>query len=172
MAQGPRPCARLVLVDALNVAHWVGRQPDLRLPLAIACALIESGLDVHLYFDASAPHRLAAHAAIYAQLRAASTRIVQVRSGIRADGELLRHARKWGACVLSRDRFGDYRACFRKLIDDPQRVFGGHVADGAVHLPTLGVSVAVPATLEQAAARFIELPPIVPTAERDIHAGR
>lgn len=144
-----------IIIDALNVAYWGGRSADLRLPLALGCVLLDAGLVAELYFDASAPHRVGSARAAYEQLRQESPLVLQAPTGIRADGEILRRARKTGARIVSRDRFRDYRARFRRLIDDPQRVLDGHVEAGRVHLPALHLSAEVPPAPEIAVAGFV-----------------
>lgn len=141
-------------IDALNVAHWCGRQSDLRLPLRLYAALRAQAAEVWLVFDASAPHRFAADAAdaaVYAALRCYPG-VLEVPAGRRADGELLRIARRSGGCIVSRDRFRDYRSRYRRLIDAGDRVLGGHVADGRLQLPALGLSLDLPASSAAALA--------------------
>ncbi|EIT71147.1 MULTISPECIES: hypothetical protein [Hydrocarboniphaga] len=70
--------------------------------------------------------------------------------GRRADGELLRQARASGACIVSRDRFRDYRSRYRKLIDDPTRLFGGYVQEGQLQVPALDCSCPLQASAQQA----------------------
>jgi hypothetical protein len=140
-----------VVVDALNVAYWCGDPPDLRLPLALMAHLLERGHPVLLYFDASAPYKLKDDdRLIYQQLVQHPRHVVQVPSGRRADGVMLQHARSTGACIVSRDRFRDYRRRFRKLIDDPARLFGGAVAENVLHVPALGVEARLPGSSREA----------------------
>lgn len=142
---------RSVWVDALNVAYWCGPPADLRLPLVLAGALRARGIHVCLVFDASAPHRFAHQAATYARLQrdGADWQMV-VPAGRRADGELLRRARATGGCIVSRDRFRDFRSRYRRLIDDPQRVFAGGVVEGRLQVPSLSVDAALHLDAEQA----------------------
>ena len=139
--------ARLVLVDAMNLAYWCDRPPSLRLPLAVFAALRARGQPVQLIFDASARRRLGDEAADYLRLLEGFEPISEVPSGRPADRELLRQARAQDALLLSRDRFRDHRRRYRKLIDDPSRVFGGFVADDCIHIPTLALQVPLPPTL-------------------------
>lgn len=135
---------RLVLVDAMNVAYWCDRPPSLRLPLAVLAALRARGQPVRLIFDASARHRLEAEAPLYRQLLEGSAEISEVPAGRPADRELLRQARAQDALLLSRDRFRDHRRRYRRLIDDPARVFGGFVTDDRIHIPMLALDVPLP----------------------------
>lgn len=128
-----------VLIDGLNVAYWLGRPPSLRLPLAVAKALHRRGHAAQLVFDASAPYKLPpderdAYAALLA-----SGRAMETPSGVPADRQLLRLARAGGAAIISRDRFRNHRARYRRLIDDPERLFDGYVEAGTVKIPALGI---------------------------------
>lgn len=144
------PAAPLLLIDGLNVAYWCGDPPTLRLPLALMSGLLERGFPARLYFDASAAYRLQDDAAIYAQLVQHELQAVQVPSGRRADGEMLKHARAQGGCIVSRDRFRDYRSRYRRLIDDPSRVLEGYVEADRIRVPALAVSTPLPASAWQA----------------------
>lgn len=137
---------RLVLVDAMNLAYWCGRPPSLRVPLAVCAALRARAQLVRLIFDASARYRLGAEAALYLRLLDDVAGVHEVPSGRPADRELLRQARAQDALLLSRDRFRDHRRRYRRLIDDPARVFGGFVAADQVHVPALALRRALPAT--------------------------
>ena len=99
--------------------------------------LLEQGRPARLCFDASARHRLGDEAGIYDQLSGFPHAVTEVPSGRRADGELLRQARATAACIVSRDRFRDYRSRYRKLIDDPTRLFGGYVQEDRLQVPAL-----------------------------------
>lgn len=139
-----------VLVDALNVAHWCGRHPELRLPLTLLAALQQQGITACLYFDASARHRFATDAATYAQLLLHPSHCIEVPAGRTADGALLRDARASGARIVSRDHFSDQRRRYRKLIDEPGRLLAGFVRDEVLHLPALDVLTPLPATAAEA----------------------
>jgi hypothetical protein len=143
-----------VVIDAMNLAYWCGPPPSLRLPLGIAAALIEAGHAVQLVFDASAPHRLAHEQALYSALRTCASIAIEVPRGRRADGEILRRARSNTACVLSRDHFADYRARYRRLIDDPARRFGGVVDADTIHVAALGIVTPLPDSAAAAWARM------------------
>jgi len=132
-----------VLIDGLNVAHWVGRHADLRLPLRLLAELQGLQVPAELYFDASAPHRFGEARALYESARLASPRIIEVPSGRRADGTILQRARSTGASIVTRDRFRDYRSKFRKLIDEPGRLIGGHVSNDVLFIPALAIEVAL-----------------------------
>jgi hypothetical protein len=149
----------LICVDALNVAYWCGSPPDLRLPLTLMAALLDRGHRVQLYFDASAPHQLKDEdRLIYEQLlQQRASHVIQVPSGRRADGVLLKHARSSGASIVSRDRFRDHRARFRKLIDDPARLFGGAVSQDVLHVPALGIEAALPVSSKAALDVLLEI---------------
>lgn len=144
------PTARPVIIDALNVAYWCGSPPSLRLPLALLVPLIARGQPVQLYFDASAPYRLAGEAGLYAQLRRYPGHCIEVPSGRPADRVLLRQARITEGCILSRDRYRDHRRRFRRLIDDPTRLLAGGVAEGRLRVPALALDVALPASAGEA----------------------
>lgn len=142
--------ATRVLLDALNVAHWCGEPPSLRLPLALLVGLRAGGHEAILYFDANAKYLLPDEGDVYARLSACTNLCVEVPSGRRADGVMLRDARDTGAVIVTRDRFRDHRQRYRKLIDDPSRVFGGTVRDDRVRVPTLDLDVPLPASAEAA----------------------
>lgn len=137
---------REVLIDALNVAWWCGDPPTLRLPVALLVELLSRGRSACLYFDASAPHQLAHERADYDALFAFPELVVQAPIGRTADGILLRHARDRDAHIVSRDRFRDHRVRYRRIIDDPQRVIGGHVEPDVLRVPELGLAALLPAT--------------------------
>ena len=141
---------RSVGVDALNVAHWCGRTPQLRLPLALLAALHRRGFEARLYFDASAPYRFAADGACYAELRQHAALCIEVPPGRSADSALLRDARARGGCIVSRDHFSDHRRRYRKLIDEPGRVLAGFVREEVMHLPGLDLLVPLPVTADEA----------------------
>jgi hypothetical protein len=130
----------LLLIDALNVAYWRGAPPSLRLPLALAAGLHERGRPARMIFDASTPFRLPAHERVaFHRLLEQPALAVAVASGVPADRQLLRLARRSGAAIISRDRFREHRARYRRLIDDPARVLGGHIAEDAFFLPGLNL---------------------------------
>ena len=112
--------------------------------------LLEHGVATRLCFDASARHRLADDAGLYALLSKHSQYVNEVPSGRRADGELLRYARANACCIVSRDRFRDYRSRYRKLIDDPTRLFGGHVHEARLQVPALEFSCVLHASTQNA----------------------
>lgn len=139
-----------VIVDALNVAYWCGTPPDLRLPLTLMAQLIERQLRVVLFFDASAPHQLVEiDRQIYPELLG-HPHVVQVPSGKRADGLMLKAARDSGGRIVSRDRFRAERRRFRRIIDDPARIVSGAVADDVLHVPGLEISAPLPASTRAA----------------------
>jgi len=141
----------LLFIDALNVAYWCGNPPSLRVPMTLLAHRLELQQPAILYFDASAPHRLAKDEAdLYAQLRQSSGHVVEVPSGVPADRVLLQHARSAGACILSRDKFGDHRRRFRKLIDDPTRMFTGYVRDNRVQVPVCALDIPLAVTADAA----------------------
>lgn len=141
---------RLVFIDALNVAYWCGMPPSLRLPLVLMQRLLADGDDAALYFDASARHALRHEADLYQQLLQYPQHCIEVPSGRTADGVMLRYARIRDACIVSRDRYRDYRSRFRKLIDDPTRLLPGYVADDQVQVPGLALTAPLAMTAELA----------------------
>ncbi len=144
MTEGPTAVPALLLIDALNVAYWRGAPPSLRLPLALAVALLKARRRVRLVFDASTPFRLPeAEQAPYQRLIAEPTLAVPVPSGVPADRQLLRLARAGGAVIVSRDRFRDHRARYRRLIDDPARLLDGYASEALLTLPRLGLDAPV-----------------------------
>jgi hypothetical protein len=129
-----------LLIDGLNVAYWRGNPPSLALPLAVAAALFRHGHRVRLIFDASTPHRLpATQRENYARMLQ-SGQVEQTPSGVPADRHLLKLARAGGAAIISRDRFRDHRARYRKLIDDPGRLMDGYIEGDSVRIPGLGIN--------------------------------
>ena len=148
---------RRILLDAQNIAWWRGAPPSLRLPLALMAALLEAGDEVLAVFDASARHQLAPERETYEALLRHPRHFVEVPSGRRADGELLRRARAGGGLIVSRDRYRDHRRRYRKLIDDPARLLAGHVHEDRVLVPLLGVAAELPATAGGAWQRLAPL---------------
>lgn len=150
MASVPLARSSDIIVDALNVAYWCGTPPDLRLPLALMAQLIEHEQRVVLFFDASAPHQLVeSDRAIYAELLV-HPHVIQVPSGKRADGLMLKAARDSGGRIVSRDRFRAERRRFRRIIDDPTRLVSGAVADDVLHVPGLKISAPLPTSAREA----------------------
>ena len=152
---------REVLIDALNVAWWCGDPPTLRLPVALLVELVNRGTPACLYFDASAPHQLAHERADYDALFTFPDLVVQAPIGRTADSLLLRHARHRDALIVSRDRFRDHRARYRRIIDDPARVIGGLVEPDVLRVPGLGLAALLPATSGDAVdalRRLVESP--------------
>ena len=139
-----------VFIDALNLAHWRGRAPSLRVPLTLLGQLLADGREAVLYFDANARYRLGEEANLYQRLLAHSRYCVEVPSGKRADGFMLKAATACGGCVVSRDRYRDYRKKYRRLIDDPARLLDGSAKEDRLRVPGLGVDSALPATAEEA----------------------
>lgn len=166
----PPPTGRIsplipIGIDALNVAHWCGATPQLRLPLALLLQLHRRGHAAHLYCDASARHRFAADGALYAQLLAQARYTQEVAAGRSADGALLRDARASGGCIISRDHYRDHRRRYRKLIDEPGRLLTGFVRDEVLHLPALALQVVLPATADEAWQQLLALEARDSTAE-------
>lgn len=147
-----------ILIDALNVAYWCGQPPSLRMPLALAVGLLQRKAPPVLYFDASARYRLEAETGLYERLLQHPQFCVEARSGRRADGEMLRRARAQGRCIVSCDRFRDYRSRYRRLIDDPSRVLSGFVESDRVFVPALDISAPLSTSAEmawEAATQFL-----------------
>lgn len=137
--------APAVLIDALNVAFWAGAPPSLRVPLAIAKALIARGRDVRLVFDASTPHRLAdEERAAYDRLMAVIPCALQVPSGHSADRWLLQAAKATGGVIVSRDHFRQHRRGYVSIIHNPARRLDGWVAADGVRVPGLHLMEALP----------------------------
>jgi hypothetical protein len=152
----PPLAQRLLLIDAMNVAYWCGQPPSLRFPLSLLNHRLAAGLPALLYFDASARYRLKTEAAIYDALAPYTELFVEVPSGRTADGVMLRHARARGGCIVSRDRYRDYRSRYRKLIDDPTRLLTGAVSNERLYVPALAIGVAVAASADEALQQLAE----------------
>ena len=150
-----------LLVDALNVAYWCGEPPQLRLPLSLAAGLQARGQAAVLYFDANARHCLAADAETYLQLLQHPRLCAEAPSGKRADGLMLKQARDSGASIVSRDRFRDHRKRYRRLIDDPGRVFSGFVKDERLFIEGLQLDLPLwPSSPEASAALGLQWRPL------------
>jgi hypothetical protein len=124
----------------------------------LLAALRAEGYETVLVFDANAKYQLTNDGEVYAQLAARADLCLEVPSGRRADDVMLRDARDTGAAIVTRDRFRDYRQRYRKLIDDPARVFGGTVREDRMRVPALKLDIALPATAEEAWARIDRSP--------------
>lgn len=160
MPQAPEHLSVRYCIDALNLAYWGGRQPSLRVPMALLTHLLASGHAARLYFDASARHRLAAEATLYEALMQHPAHCIEVIAGRSADTLLLRDARATGAILISRDHFADHRRRYRKLIDDPARRLGGWMEPQQLCIPGLGQPLPLPATAAEAwAALAAQLAP-------------
>ena len=145
---------RRFLIDALNVAYWCGSPPSLRLPMTLMTELLLRRHAVQLVFDASARYRLKDEVDLYEQLMLHPTHCIEVPSGRSADEALLKQARASGACIVSRDHYGDHRRRFRKLIDDPSRLLSGWVRDNHLQLLALSLDVALPSSAQEAWAQL------------------
>lgn len=144
------PGTRRVFIDALNVAYWCGDPPTLRLPLALMTHLLAARHQALLYFDASARYRLGDEAGLYERLMQHPRYFVEVPSGKSADGVMLRHATASGACIISKDKYRDYRKRYRRLIDDPVRLMSGMVEGDRLLVPALVLDVPLPASGHEA----------------------
>lgn len=97
---------------------------------------------VLLYFDASTPYQLAeSEVALYRTMIAIDNRLIQVPSGESADAAMLRQARATGACIISRDRFRDWRRQYRGIVGHPARLLSGGVESDRVRIAGLDDSV-------------------------------
>ncbi len=138
-----------VVVDALNLAYWCGNPPSLRVPLTVLSGLIDQGHSPVLYFDASTRYRLVHEVDRYEELLSFPQFAVEVPAGKSADGQMLKHARATGGCILSRDMFRDHRKRYRKLIDDSTRLFPGFVSDDRVIIQALSLDVPLLPNLDE-----------------------
>lgn len=139
-----------VFIDALNVAYWCGVPPSLRFPLTLLAQLLKAGHPAALYFDANARYLLQEEAGVYQQLMQHPQHCLQVPSGRRADGVMLRHATASGACVISRDKYRDYRKRYRRLIDDPTRLLPGGIRNDRLLVPAMAIDVPLPVSADAA----------------------
>ncbi|MDM4768971.1 hypothetical protein [Solimonas sp. SE-A11] len=144
-------------MDALNLAYWTGQPPSLRAPLTLLARLLEQGQDAVLYFDANARYRLGDERAVYELLLEHPRHCIEVASGKRADGVLLRMATACKGCVVSRDKYRDFRKRYRRLIDDPARLLGGGVRERCLRVPQLQIDVPLPASAQEAWERLAPL---------------
>lgn len=156
-AESFQSARRRVLIDALNVAYWCGNPPSLRMPMTLMIHLLADGHQATLYFDASASYRLRDEAGLYARLMQHPRYFIEVPSGRSADKAMLRQATSSGACILSRDKYRDYRSRYRKLIDDPARLISGMVRDDRMLVPALALNVPLAASVQAAWAQLESL---------------
>lgn len=105
---------------------------------------------MQLYFDANTRYRLGDERALYERLLEHSRFCVEVPSGKRADGLMLRAATAAGGLVVSRDKYRDFRKRYRRLIDDPARLLAGSAGGGRLRVPGLGVDLPLPVSAEAA----------------------
>lgn len=103
-----------------------------------------------LYFDANARYRLGEERELYERLLAHARVCVEVPSGKRADGLMLRAATACGGLVVSRDKYRDYRKKHRRLIDDPARLLGGGARAGRLRVPGLGLDMLLASSAAEA----------------------
>ncbi len=142
----PVRSVQAIFIDALNLAYWCSSTPSLRVPFALATNLLSQGYQAILYFDASARHKLADEAELYAELMQHPVFCVEVPKGIPADREMLKQANRQAACIVSRDKFRDHRKRYRRLIDDPARLFSGSVSNDRLLIPGLSIDIVLPAS--------------------------
>lgn len=136
------------MLDGLNLAYWAGLPPSLRVPLGLLAALLERGDRPVAVFDASARHQLPPdEQRCYAALLQ-SPLAIQVPSGESADGHLLKLAVDAGACVISRDRFREFRRKYRAVTRNPDRRLDGIVRDDQIVVPGADLVAGLPASAE------------------------
>lgn len=152
------PNERHIWIDALNVAYWCGVPPSLRFPMSLAAGLMQSGYIPRLYFDANAPYVFTADAEHYRRLlETIPSLVIQVPSGKRADGLMLKEANAQRGRVISRDKYRDYRRKYRRLIDDPARLIPGEVRNERIAVPDLPLECCVYATTSAALDAFTKI---------------
>ena len=143
LAQSPRPHGRAgaVLVDGSNVAMWevnagLAGKPSLTPVSGVLARLEEEGRDALVIFDASIGHKIGGR---FLSASALATRLgqrggVEVRvvdKGQTADAELIDHAFRTGAEIVTNDLYRDHPKA-RFLRKRP-----GFSVEGQVELPPL-----------------------------------
>lgn len=138
------------VLDGLNLAYWAGLPPSLRVPLGLMAALLARGDRPFVVFDASARYQLPPdEQPSYANLLQSSW-ATEVPSGDSADGHLLKLAVDAGACVISRDRFREFRRKYRAVTRNPDRELDGTVHDDQIFVPGADLVAVLPASADLA----------------------
>ncbi|WP_156169170.1 NYN domain-containing protein [Wenxinia marina] len=121
------------VIDGSNVMHWSRDEPELRDVLAVIEILRARGARVHVFFDASAGHRLVAGyrgGRDFARaLGLRSGEVTVVDQGVVADVPILQRARATGATVVTQDRYRDHSG-----LTDGVAILSGRIEDGRVIL--------------------------------------
>lgn len=132
------------VLDGMNLAYWAGLPPSLRVPLGLMAALLARGERPFAVFDASARYQLPPNEQpCYAALLQ-SPWATEVPSGDSADGHLLKLAVDAGACVISRDRFREFRRKYRAVTRNPDRKLDGTVHDDQIFVPGADLVASLP----------------------------
>lgn len=137
------------VLDGLNLAYWAGLPPTLRVPLGVMAALLERGDRPHAVFDASTQYQLPPDEQLCYAALLESPFATQVPSGESADGYLLAMAVNAGACVISRDRFREFRRKYRAVTRNPNRRLDGTVRDDQIFVPGADLVADLPVSAEQ-----------------------
>ena len=134
----------------MNLAYWAGLPPSLRVPLGLMAALLARGDRPFAVFDANARYQLPPdEQPCYAALLQGPW-ASEVPSGDSADGHLLKLAVDSGACVISRDRFREFRRKYRTVTRNPERKLDGTVHDDQIFVPGAELAAELPASAELA----------------------
>lgn len=152
--QRPAPSAakgRYVIVDGSNVLHWNAGTPQLETVVAVLAELARRGLTAGVMFDATVGYRIGDRyqddAELAHRLGLPVDRVLVMPKGSPADRTILEAARRFGAQVVTNDRYRDWETDFPEVAAPGLLVRGG-VRNGKVWLK--GLSGAVPQALEAA----------------------
>ena len=142
----------MYLLDGTNMLHWDKERHGITLQyvLNVTEYLQNSGKKYVVYFDASTPHILRKDSpnegSRYEELlKKAPENFRQVPAGTRADDILLIEAdQNSNAIILSQDRYRDYSAQYRWLLDnDKKRVVPGMVLSDKIFFPAINLKVPI-----------------------------
>ena len=138
------------VLDGMNLAYWAGLPPSLRVPLGLMAALLARGDRPFAVFDANARYQLPPDEQPCYAVLLQSPLATEVPSGDSADGHLLKLAVDAAACVISRDRFREFRRKYRSVTRNPYRRLDGTVRDDQIFVPGAHLVASLPASADLA----------------------
>lgn len=125
-----------ILVDGSNVMHWKNERPQIATVHAVVVELERRGFAAGVVFDANAGYKLTSRymgeREFSSVLGLPESQILVVPKGTQADSYLLDAARKFGARVVTRDRFRDWAEAYPEVLKPGFLVRGGYRDSGAL----------------------------------------
>ncbi|MDW4499462.1 hypothetical protein R5H30_15830 [Sulfitobacter sp. D35] len=118
------------ILDGSNVMHWKDGVPRIEPVREVARALEQRGILPIVVFDANAGYLLSGRYRhdddLAKAIGIAPAQVLVVDKGTPADPTILRLARRYGAFVVTRDRYRDWEAEFPEILEPGHLVPGGY----------------------------------------------